>query len=51
MSTIAELANQYFKVDAIRSALDRRITALPDDDIEGKETLMAEIEPVPDDLG
>ena len=50
MATVAELANTYCILQAKQTDLDRRITALPLDDIEGRSTLMAELELVMTDL-
>lgn len=44
MPTITELADAYRKMHKKRTDLDRRITALPIEDIDGKDTLMDEME-------
>ena len=50
MPTVAELADTYRALQAKRTDLDRRITALPPDDIDGRDILMSELEPVVDQM-
>jgi hypothetical protein len=50
MPTIAELAGAYRVLQAKQAELDQRVTALPIDDIEGRDALMAELGPVVTDL-
>ena len=50
MRTPAQLTDTYRILQAKQTDLDRRITALPLDDLEGRNTLMAELEPVMTDL-
>ena len=50
MPTIAELADAYRVLQAKQTELDQRLTALPIDDIEGRDALMAELGPVVTDL-
>lgn len=50
MRTPAELTDTYRILQAKQADLDRRITALPLGDLEGRNTLMAELEPVMTDL-
>jgi hypothetical protein len=44
--TVADLAAAYRVLQARRADLDRRITSLPPDDVEGRDMLMADLEPV-----
>jgi hypothetical protein len=48
--TPAELTDTYRTLQAKQADLDRRITALPLADLEGRNKLMAELEPVMTDL-
>jgi hypothetical protein len=50
MPTIAELAGAYRVLQAKQTELDQRVTALPIDDFEGRDALMAELGPVVTDL-
>jgi hypothetical protein len=50
MPTIAELADLYRTMHSKQTDLDQRITALPRDDIEGKDALMDELETVVETL-
>ena len=50
MPTVAELADTYRVLQAKQTDFDRRITALPLDDLEGRNIFMAELEPVMTDL-
>jgi hypothetical protein len=50
MATIAELADAYRVLQAKQTELDQRFSALPIDDIEGRDALMAELGPVVTDL-
>ena len=50
MPTVAELADVYRSLNRRLSDLDRRIIALPHDDIEGKDVLMEELAVVQEDL-
>lgn len=49
--TVSELASDYLVLNAKRQDLDRRINALPNDDITGKDVLMDEMATVLNDLG
>lgn len=40
---ITQLANAYRAIDARRIDLDRRLTALPPDDMNGRDALMVEL--------
>ena len=50
MPTIAKLADAYRELKAQQTDLDRYITALPLDEIDGRDALMADLEPVLADL-
>ena len=50
MPTVAELAGASRVLQAKQTELDQRFTALPIDDIEGRDALMAELGPVVTDL-
>lgn len=50
MATVAELANTYRVLQAKRNDLDRCVTALPVDDLEGRSIMMAELEALMTDL-
>jgi hypothetical protein len=50
MPTVAKLADAYRTLHSKQTELDRRITALPSDDIEDKDLLMEELADVVTDL-
>ena len=50
MPTVTQLADAYRVLKAQQTDLDRRIIGLPPHDIEGRDTLMADLEPVLTDL-